>query len=279
MLLKIRYTFPLWCSFLLLFSCSEYQKALKSQDTKAQYTLAETYYKQEDYKRAKRLLEQIAPAYIGKPQGESIRFFLADCYYKTGDYYLAGYQFERFTKSYPTTDKTQEASFLEAKSYYQLSPTYSLDQTDTDKALAKLQTFINTYPQSEFFEEANAMARELTLKKEQKQLEIAKQYNKLGLFNYPILLSALAAFDTFIADNPGSVYREEALYYRIEAATQLALNSTESKKKARLQQAQAAYTSLLHYFPETQFKKQADNLAKKIQKEVTVYTPDKQKTS
>lgn len=272
----MRSILPVLCILLWLASCNEYQKVLKNEAITPKYDLAEKYYKEENYKKAKPLLEQVAPKYVGKPQGERIVFFLADCYFKTEDYYLAGYQFERFVKSYPRSDKMQEASFLSAKSYYKLSPRYSLDQTDTDKALAKLQAFINTYPESEFFEEANAMAQELTTKKEKKALEIAKQYNKLGEFNYPILQSAITAFDNFVIDNPGSVYREEALYYRIEAATHLAMNSTENKKKERLEDALNSYKTLLRYFPETQFKKEANHLSEKIQKELRVYADSPQ---
>ena len=267
----MRSILPLLFGLILFSSCNEYQKALKNEDVKVKYDLAQKYYDAGDFKRAKRLFEQIAPRYVGKPQGERVMFFFANSYFETEDYYLSGYQFERFIKSYPRSDKVQEASFLGAKSYYKLSPAYSLDQTDTDKALSKLQTFINTYPESEFFEEANTMARELTAKKEKKQIEIAKQFNKLGKFNYPILVSALKAFDNFISDNPGSIYREEALYYRIEAATNLALNSTENKKQERLQDALSSYNNLMRYFPETSFKKKADNLSEKIQKELSVY--------
>lgn len=255
-----------------LTSCSEYQKVLKNTDSKAKYDLAEKLYNEGDYKRAVRLFEQIAPQYVGKPQGERVMFFFADCYYKNEDYYLAGYQFERFVKSYPRSEKIQEASFYGAKSYYELSPRYTLDQTDTDKALSKLQVFINTYPESEFFEEANAMATELTTKKEKKEIEIAKQFNKLGKFNYPILISAITALDNFISDNPGSIYREEALYYRIEATTNLAMNSTEDKKQERLEDALGSYNNLMRYFPETKFKDKADDLAKSIQKELGAYT-------
>ena len=271
----MRSILPLFFAIILFSSCSEYQKVLKNEDVKAKYDLAQKYYDEADYKRAKRLFEQIAPRYVGKPQGERVMFFFADSYFKTRDYYLSGYQFERFIKSYPRSDKIQEASFLGAKSYYELSPAHSLDQTDTDKALAKLQTFINTYPESEFFEEANAMAKELTSKKERKQIEIAKQFNKLGKFNYPILISAITALDNFISDNPGSVYREEALYYRIEAATNLAVNSTENKKQERLEDALSSYNNLLRYFPDSQFKKKADDLSEKIQKELSVYTSSK----
>ncbi|PWL39216.1 outer membrane protein assembly factor BamD [Flagellimonas aquimarina] len=266
---------PILFVAIFLSSCSEYQKVLKNEDVKAKYDLAQKYYDAEDYKRSKRLYEQIAPKYVGKPQGERVMFFFANTYFKTKDYYLSGYQFERFIKSYPKSDKIQEASFLGAQSYYELSPLYSLDQTDTDKALAKLQTFINTYPESEYFEQANTMAKELTTKKEKKQIEIAKQFNKLGQFNYPILVSAITALDNFISDNPGSVFREEALYYRIEAATSLALNSTQNRKKERLEDAQGAYNTLIRYFPETKFKKKADNLSEKIQKELGEYPNSK----
>ena len=233
--------------------------------------MAEKLYEEGDYKRAVRLFEQIAPKYVGRPQGERVMFFFADSYFKNGDYYLSGYQFERFIKSYPRSDKIQEASFLGAKSYYMLSPRYSLDQTETDKALLKLQTFINNYSESEYFEEANTMAGELTTKKEKKEIEIAKQFNKLGEFNLPILISAITALDNFITDNPGSVYREEALFYRIEAATRLALNSTEERKQERLEDALESYNTLMRYFPETEFKKKADGYAETIREELSAY--------
>lgn len=259
----------------LLASCSEYQKVLKNTDAKAKYDMAEKLYNEGDYKRAVRLFEQIAPQYVGKPQGERVMFFFADSYYKTGDYYLSGYQFERFVKSYPRSEKIQEASFLGAKSHYMLSPAYSLDQTETDKALAKLQTFINTYPESEYFEEANAMATELTTKKEKKELEIAKQYNKIGAWDLPRLISAIKAFDNFVSDNPGSIYREEAMYYRIEAAANLAFYSTLDKKQERLKEAMGSYNDLIKYFPESKFKKDADKLSERIQEELSAYTVSK----
>ncbi|MEO2053209.1 MAG: outer membrane protein assembly factor BamD [Allomuricauda sp.] len=270
MFLRMRSILLLCLAAVALASCSEYQKVLKETDLKPKYDMAEKLYNEGDYKRAVRLFEQIAPKYVGRPQGERVMFFFADSYFKTKDYYLAGYQFERFMKSYPRSDKIQEAGFLGAKSYYMLSPRYSLDQGDTDKALSKLQVFINTYPESEYFEEANAMAAELTAKKEKKELEIAKQLNKLGEFNLPILVSAITALDNFITDNPGSIYREDALYYRIEAATHLAMNSTEDKKQERLQDAMSSYNNLMRYFPESKFKKDADKLSEKIREEMNV---------
>jgi len=278
MFLKMRtFYFPILFSLFLLFSCNEYQKVLKNEDVKAKYDLAENYYDNGDFKRANRLFEQIAPKYVGKPQGERVMFFFADSYFKTKQYYLASYQFERFIKSYPNSDKLQEAKFLEGKSYYLLSPRYSLDQTDTDKALAKLQNFINTYPDSEYFSEANEMAQELTLKKQKKEFEIAKQFDKLGEFNFPILISSIAALDNFIADNPGSINREDAFFYRLKSEMTLAKNSTQFKQDERYQQALEYYQALMKSYPDTKYKKEVQNFYKTIQKELEL--PEEAATS
>ena len=255
----------------LLFSCSEYQKVLKdSSEVSKKYEMAEKLYDEGDFRKANRLLEQIAPKYVGKPQGERVMFFLADSYYKIGDYNFAGYQFERFLKSYPRSDKAAEAGFLGAKSYYMLSPKYSLDQTDTDKALSKLQTFINAYPDSEYLAEANAMAQELTVKKQKKAFEIAKQFVKLGkhyTLNYNI--SAITALDNFISDHPGSPFREEAYFLKLRAATNLAMNSTPDRKEERLQDAVAAYNTFKRYYPESEYGEDAVDLFEDIQKEMS----------
>ena len=249
-------------------SCNEYQKVLKNEDVKTKYELAEKLFNEGDFKRSSRLFEQIVPRFVGKPQGERVSFFYANSLFKNRSYFLAGFNLERFTKTYPNSDKLEEALFLEAKSYFLTSPKYSLDQSETEKAVGKLQTFINTYPDSEFFAEANTMAQELTLKKEKKEIEIAKQFDKIGQFNFPILLSSIASLDNFITDNPGSAYREDAFYYRLRSATNLALNSTQNRLKERLDDALEAYKALLKSYPETKYEKEVAVLHNKITKEL-----------
>ena len=84
-----------------LASCSEYQKALKSEDTKVKYELAERFFKEAKYKKSTRLFEQIVPKYRGKPQGERVTYLYARSLFETEYYFTAAYQFERFVKTYP----------------------------------------------------------------------------------------------------------------------------------------------------------------------------------
>ena len=246
-----------------LASCSEYQKALKSEDPAVKLEMATKMYEAKKYNKAIRVFEQIASVYRGKPESENLYFMFSQSYFKSEQYYLAGYQFESFVSSFPKSDKAQEASFLGAKSYSMLSPVYSLDQTDTTKAIEKLQTFIDTYPNSIYLAEANAIVKNLNEKLERKVFENAKGYNTISDYK-----AALVALDNFIADFPGTPFKEEALFYKYDSAYQLGINSVPAKMEERLNVAKLAYANLIKFKADTKYKKQADEMYARIEKDL-----------
>lgn len=243
----------------LFTSCGEYQKALKSKEGSVKYTEAEKLYKAKKYKKATRLFEQIASEYAGKPQGERIYYMFGDSYYQLKQYSLASYQFERLQKLYPRSEKATESAFLEAKSLYLETPKYSVDQTYTYQALEKLQYFLDRYSDSEYAKEANELALDLVTRLEKKEFEIAKQYDQIRDYQ-----AAMKSLDNFLTNNPGSVFREDALYTRLHSAYEWAINSIETKKEERLNTAKEAYDNLLRVYPETKYKKEAENMLTKI---------------
>ena len=248
---------------LLLASCNEYQKALKSEDPAVKLEMATKMYEAKKYNKAIRIFEQIASVYRGKPESENLYFMFSQSYFKTKQYYLAGYQFESFVSSFPKSEKAQEASFLGAKSYSMLSPVYSLDQTDTTKAIEKLQSFIDTYPNSVYLAEANTIVKNLNEKLERKVFENAKGYNTISDFK-----SALVALDNFIADYPGTPFKEEALFYKYDSAYQLGINSVPAKMEERLNVAKVAYANLIKFKADTKYKKQADEMLARVEKDL-----------
>lgn len=227
----------------LLTGCGEYQKLLRSDDTAAKYSMADSLYKAKKYKRALPLMEQIVPIYRGKPQAEPLMYRYANTFYNLEDYYLAGYQFERFVVSYPRSDSLEIAAYKSAKSYYELSPRYSLDQKDTYIALEKLQLFVDTYPESVYREGSNQMVQELKVKLEKKDIETAKQYRRISDYK-----AAIKAFDNFIQDHPGSKFREDAYFGRLEAAFVLSQNSVNYLVKERLETAKKYFDSFMKYY-------------------------------
>jgi len=249
---------------LLFYSCSDYQKVVRGTDAGLKYTMAESMYVEGKYKKALKLMEQIVPVYRGKPQAEKLMYMYANTYYNLEDFYLAGYQFERFAISYPKSDSVELASYRSAISYYQLSPVYSLDQKDTYTGLEKLQTFIDNYPTSEYREEANSYVRELTEKLEKKDIETAKQYYKISDYK-----SAIASFDNFISDHPGSIYRKDAFFERFQAAYDLAVRSTPSKVNPRLIESKEYYYSFVKYYSNSELMEDADELMLDIEKRLS----------
>ena len=261
MLKRIKQFISLSLVAIIFASCSPYHKALKSDETKLKFDMGTTLYEAGDYGKAQRLFAQIVPQYRGKPQAEKLMYMYSDTFYQTEDYYLAAFQFDRFVKAYSTSDRLAEASFKSAKSSYFLSPRFSLDQEDTNDALTKMQEFINSYPDSEEVAEANKVIKELEDKLEKKQFEIAKQYHLISDFK-----SAIKSFENFINDHPGSKRKEEALYLKFDAAYQLAMLSVESKKEARLNNAQQYYNKFKSNFNNSEFLKDANKSIEKIQK-------------
>lgn len=253
--------------FMVAASCSQYQKVLKSEDTGLKYATAEQLYNEakagegnekRKFRKAERLFDQIVPAYRGKPQAQKLMFIYADTYYELGhynslNYGLSGYQFERFVESYPESEKLEEAAYKGASSYYYLSPRYDLDQTETIQAIAKLQAFINRFPDSEKLAEANELVTELRVKLERKAYEIAKQYHHTR--NY---VAAIAAFDNFLLDYPGSPFREQAFYYKFDSAYQYAINSYAYVMEERLDTALKYYNDYKRYYPEGEFISNVD---------------------
>ena len=266
--IKIMKKFVFVLVLCVLFSaCGEYQKALKTEDPGIKFDVAVKQYEKGKYAKAIRLFEQIAPAYRGKPQAEKMFFLFAQSYYKTEQYYLAGYQFESFTSAYPKSEKLEEASFLAAKSYSMLSPVFSLDQTDTLKAIGKLQGFIDAFPLSPYLGEANTTLKVLTDKLEKKAYENAKQYNTISDYK-----SALVALDNFIADYPGTRFKEDALFYRLDSAYKLAINSVPSKMEERLNNAKIAHANFLKFNAESARKKVADEMLARIEKDLQQFS-------
>lgn len=243
-------------------SCGEYQEVLKSDDISLKYATADSLYtaakagegnSKKKFKKALRIFEQIVPEYRGKPQAQKLMFLYADTYYELGDYFLSGYQFERFAESYPESEKLQEAVFKSAKSYYYLSPRYSLDQTETYKAIAKMQDFINRFPESERLDEANTLVTELRIKLERKAYEIAKQYHHT--YNY---VAAITAFNNFLLDYPGSPFRERAYFYKFDSAYEYAVNSYAYAMPQRLKAAEDYFNDYKRYYPEGEFLPEAE---------------------
>ena len=217
---------------LLLASCSNIDKLLKSNDFEAKYQAAMNYYNESSYSKAIQVFENLTLYYRGKEHAEDIAWYYAQALYKEKDYYTAGYQFRRFARQFPySSERMEEALFLSAYCRYLDSPEYSLDQSLTKAAIEEFESFTENFPRSAHVPEANAYIDELRAKLIKKDFEIAYGYYFIEEYH-----AAYVSFKNFINLYPDAEQREEVMFYMLKSGYLYAINSREEKKRERLQQ-------------------------------------------
>lgn len=246
-------------------SCSSYQKILKSPDNEKKYEKAIELYEKGDYNRALQLFDLLLPVYRGTKKAEVIYFDYAYCYFHQKDYISASFFFKRFAQLYPLSEKAEEASFQAAFCYYKDSPSYSLDQSNTDDALKELQKFVNTYPNSEKVAECNKLIDELRAKLQKKAFNIAMLYYHME--DYP---AAVKCFENLITDFPELENKEEVLFYIFKSYFRFANKSVEEKKKERYESAVESYNDLIYLYPNSKFLKEAEGYQTQAKKELNI---------
>lgn len=239
---------------LLLSSCSNYQKILKSTDLSFKFDQAVMYYEKDDYNRALPLFEELSTAFRGSSKAEEVNYYYAYCHYSLGDYMVATYLFEIYAQTYQNGKHTEECQYMSAYCYYLLSPIYKLDSKNTYKAINQLQLFINLYPKSERIAECNQLIDELRERLAKKAFYNAKQYYITQYHK-----SAIIALKNVLLDFPGNNYEEEIYFLIVESSFELAKNSISSKKQERLENTIDAYNEFTERYPKSRFLKQVKN--------------------
>jgi outer membrane protein assembly factor BamD len=232
-----------------LGSCkSKYEKLKASNDNAKKYSEAIKLYNKREYTKALGLFDDLTVRYRGHEGAEDLFYYYAYANYKLKDYTAAGYHFKQFADTYPSSPRTEECRFMYAYCLYLDSPIYSLDQTNTSKAIDGLQLFINLYPKSDRVAEASKLIQTLRDKLEGKSYANAKLYLTIGDFQ-----AAVIAFNNTLRDYPDTKYAEELEYLTIEAQYQYALHSSELLQEERFGLAMTYADQFTEKYPKSKF--------------------------
>lgn len=260
MLIRIKELLLVLLCVFVFNSCSNYNKVLKGTDLEAKYVTALKYYNKKDYFRALPLFEELITLFRGTARGEEVYYCYAQCHYHTGDFISAAYHFENFLKTYPNSIYSEESAFLYAYCYYADTPISSLDQSNAIEALNKFQLFINRFPDSKLVDSSNVLMDELRMKQELKAYDNAMLYFKMEEYK-----AATTALGNVIKTFPGTRYKEICLYNMLKSSYFYARQSIEEKKLDRYKSAVENYFILIDAFPETEYRKAAEDIYKDCQ--------------
>jgi outer membrane protein assembly factor BamD len=247
-----------------LFSCSKYQKTLRSADYDTKFKAAVVYFDKQDFSRALPLFEELITVYRGTAKAEEVAWYYARSQYEVGDLMLASFHFKEFYRTFPNSVHAEEALYKNAYCYYLNSPPSSLDQANTLSAIEEFQLFVNLFPSSAKINEANEYVDKLRLKLEKKSFDNARMYYEIGEYK-----AAIQGFNNLSKDYPDSRYREEATFLQMKSSYLLAINSVESKKIQRLEQARSFCKRFTEQFPGSRYQSQVRNIAEICDRELS----------
>lgn len=247
----------------LIFSCSDYQRVLKGANYEEKWNLAIKMYENKQYNKALPLFEELLTVYRGTSKAEQLYFYYAYAHFGIEDYQSATYFFESFTSTFPNSKYAEEAAFMVGYCLYKDSPRYNLDPTSTYRAIAELQGFANRFTRSTRVQDCNKLIEELRSKLETKTYKLAMLYYHIE--NYQ---SAIIAFKNFTRDFPDTKLDVDANYYILLASYKYANGSVENKKKERFNETIKYYYTFVERFPTSGYKKAAEELFAKSNKEI-----------
>ncbi len=249
-------------------SCSKFSKIQKSTDYDYKLKMAEEYFAKKSYNNAQVLFEDIFPAMKGTARFEDLYYKYAYCAFYLKDYLNAENLFKGFVEIFPNSSRAEECDYMRAYTYYKQSPKVDLDQTNTARAVALMQAFINTHPNSAKLKEASDIIDACRVKMELKDFKSAELYYSLS--NYK---SAATAFTTLSENYPDSQNGDAYKLMVVKSWYQYALNSIPEKQRERFERVLNECADFIDRYPEStqtgeidRYKKQTNNNLKSISK-------------
>lgn len=257
-----------------LASCSGFSKVQKSTDYDYKLRMAEQYFAKKKYHYAQLLYEELFPIVKGTPQFEDVYYKYAYCAYYQNDYMNAENLFKGFVEVFPNSPRAEEMEYMRAYAYYRQSPKIDLDQTNTQRTIGLMQTFINTHPGSARNKEATDIIDKSRAKLEEKEFNNAELY-----FNLKQYRAAGIAFTNLMNNFPDSEKSDVYKLQVIKSYYQYALMSIDEKKPARFEQVITECNDFIDRFPESKLLKETERYMSLSQNNIKALQNEQTKTS
>lgn len=269
----MKYAIAIFCSsILLMVSCVDYNRVVKTQDYDYKYEAAKQYFTEGQYNRSATLLADVQSVLKGTEQGEEALYMMALCNMKAHAYDAAVATYRNYYNTYPKGKYAQEARYNCGLSLYMTTPETKLDQTATYEAVTEFQNFIDNFPNSKYRGQAQDYIFKLQDKLVEKEYLSAKLYFDLGAYigngtngNYG---ACIVTAENAIKDYPYTSRREDFSMLILRAKFALAQLSVESKKEERFHNAIDEYYGFVTEYPESKYMKEAKGLFAKARKYV-----------
>ncbi|MBQ0114824.1 MAG: outer membrane protein assembly factor BamD, partial [Bacteroidales bacterium] len=226
------------------------------------YEYAKKAFENKRYTQAYTILEEVVNIFKGTDKAEESLYLLGLSYYENHDYVNSASYFKNYYQHYPKGQYAELARFYSGYGYYLDSPESQLDQTTTVKAIEELQAFLDFFPKSDKVPIAQNAIFELQDKLVKKDLENAQLYYNLGNYMGNNYESAVITAKNALKEYPYSKYKEQLEMLVLKARYREAVESVDEKKEERFRTVIDEYYAFINDYPQSDFRKEADNIFK-----------------
>ena len=244
----------------VMSGCSGYNKIVKASDYNTKYSLAKVYFMEGHYTSCSTILEECVAYQRGTAQAEESMFLLGSCYYNLDDYLSASQYYLACYRAFPHSTYSEECLFRSGKSLYLDTPDPRLDATSTTNAIAQLQRFVETYPDSKYRKEAENMIYVMYDRLVEKEIGTAELYFNMGNYLGNNYRSSIIVAQNALRDYPYTKYREKLSMIVLKAKFQMAQESVLEKRDDRYRDAIDEYYAFKNEFPESSYMKEAEKM-------------------
>ena len=210
-------------SIVIIVSCAG-NKPAEQLSLEERYKRGQEFLENKKYYNAQQEFQIVVLSGSHTEWGDDAQFYLAESYFKNKEYILAISEYERLTRKMKFSPFVENSRWRICEAYVAESPNYYHDQSNTEKALQKLQEFIEEYPESEFRDNANETVKKLRNKLAEKMDETALLYIKLHAYD-----SAIVAYEDLLGQYYDTDFADDA-HVGIIRSYSLMKNYGEAKK-------------------------------------------------
>lgn len=258
---------------LLLSSCArEFNQVYRTPDYHYKYEYAKECFANGKYQRATTILQEVITQLKGTTDAQESLYMLAMAEFCNRDYETASETFKRYVKTYPRGVYAEMASYYAGQSLYMCTPEARLDQTETVKAIAAFQDYLDLYPDAQMKEQAQSRLFALQDKLVEKELYSSQLYYNLGTYfgncteggnNYE---ACIVTSENALKDYPYSSKREDFALLIMKSKYELAKQSVEEKRVERFQNAEDEAYGFINEYPDSKSRKLAEEYVNKCKK-------------
>ncbi|MBR5729379.1 MAG: outer membrane protein assembly factor BamD [Prevotella sp.] len=259
-------TLCMFITALLLSSCAnQFNRVLKSTDMPMKYEYAKEYFATGKYQRSITLLNDLISFQKGTDNAQESLYMLAMAQYCNQDYESASAAFKKYATTYPKGYYAENANFHVGQSLFMSTPEPRLDQSQTVKAIAAFQDYLDLYPDAKMKSQAQDRLFELQDKLVKKELYNAQLYYDLGgyfgnvnSYNESNYESCIITAQNALKDYPYTSMREQFALLIMKSKYELARNSVASRQLERFQDAEDECYGFVNEYPDSKNVKLAE---------------------